>query len=178
MIVAACFTACAHNNTNTANGKKKAVVVFFSATGTTKAVAEKIAAQAHADLVEITPVKHYTSADLDWTNKQSRSSVEMHDLKFRPAIKASTKKMATYDIVFLGYPIWWNLAPTAVNTFIEKNGLSGKTVVPFATSGGSTIKNSVAQFKKQYPKIKWAEGVLLNSPSTSTIRQFVEKNTK
>lgn len=105
--------------------------------------------------------KPYTSADLNWNNKSSRSSVEMKDSSSRPAIATKVKDMAKYEIVFVGFPIWWDLAPTIVNTFIESYNLEGKTVVSFATSGGSSITNSEKTLQKSYPKINWKQGRLL-----------------
>ena len=169
-IVAA--SACSQNTEKKTMEKKKVLVVYFSATGTTRQVAKQIAKIADADICEIIPTKPYSSADLDWTNKQSRSSVEMIDLKARPAIKPFSVDMSKYDFVFLGYPIWWDLAPRAVNTFIETTNLAGKTVIPFATSGGSSIGNSVAVLKKSYPKIKWQTGKLLNRVSEKEIRAW------
>ena len=153
--------------------KKKVLVVYFSATGTTRQVAKQIAKIANADICEITPTKPYSSVDLDWTNKQSRSSVEMNNPKTRPEIKALSVDVSKYDYVFLGYPIWWDLAPRTVNSFIEATDLSGKTVIPFATSGSSTIANSVAVLKKTYPKIKWQTGKLLNRVSEKEIGTWV-----
>ena len=149
--------------------KKKVLVVYFSATGTTRQVAKQIAKTADADICEIAPAKPYSSADLDWTNKQSRSSMEMNNPKARPEIKAVTVDVSEYDYIFLGYPIWWDLAPRAVNTFIETTNLAGKTVIPFATSGGSSIGNSVAVLKQLYPNIKWQTGKLLNRVSEKEI---------
>ena len=136
-------------------GKKNVLVVYFSATGTTWQAAEKLANIANADICEIVPMNPYTNADLDWHNSQSRSSIEMNDPQFRPEIKAIGVDVSKYDCIFIGYPIWWNLAPRAVNTFIESNDLTGKTVVPFATSGGSSITGSVSALKKAYPALKW-----------------------
>lgn len=119
--------------------EKKVLVAYFSATGTTEAVAKTLAQAAKADLYEITPEKPYTAADLDWTNKSSRSTVEMKDKTSRPTIKGKCEKMAQYNVVFVGYPIWWGVAPTIVNTFLESYDFSGKTIVPFCTSGGSGI---------------------------------------
>lgn len=169
-----CLAACAQNNQKQKDMDKKVIVTYFSATGTTERVAKEIAKAAKADILEIEPAKPYTSADLDWTDNKSRSSVEMHDLAFRPAIKDVDKNLAGYDVIFIGYPIWWDLAPTAVNTFIESNSLNGKTVIPFATSGGSGVRNSVLQLKKQYPDINWKDGKLLNSPSAETINKWLE----
>ena len=166
-------SACSQNTEKKTMEKKKVLVVYFSATGTTRQVAKQIAKIADADICEIIPTKPYSSADLDWTNKQSRSSVEMNDLKARPAIKPFSVDMSKYDFVFLGYPIWWDLAPRTVNSFIETTNLAGKTVIPFATSGGSSIGNSVAVLKQSYPNIKWQSGKLLNRVSEKEIETWM-----
>ena len=158
--------------------KKKVLVVYFPATGTTRQVAKQIAKTADADICEIAPANPYSSADLDWTNKQSRSSVEMNNPTARPEIKAVQVDVSAYDYIFLGYPIWWDLAPRAVNSFIEAADLSGKTVIPFATSGSSTIANSVAELKKSYPGIKWQTGRLLNRVSGKEIGTWVSASIK
>lgn len=180
-IAAICVTACANGNSKTKDSNSdmktdnKVLVAYFSATGTTAGVAEKIADIAGAETIEIQPVEPYTDADLDWNDKNSRSSVEMNNPSSRPAVKPSPVDIAKkYDVIFIGYPIWWDLAPTAVNTFIEQNNLNGKTVIPFATSGGSTISHSVAQLKKQYPEINWKDGKLLNDASDSSIKKWIE----
>ena len=175
-IVAA--SACSQNVEKKTMEKKKVLVVYFSATGTTRQVAKQIAKIADADICEIIPTKPYSSADLDWTNKQSRSSVEMNDSTARPKIKAVMVDVSQYDFVFLGYPIWWDLAPRAVNTFIETTNLAGKTVIPFATSGGSSIGNSVAVLKQLYPNIKWQTGKLLNRVSEKDIETWVATSMK
>ena len=141
---------------------KKILVAYFSCTGTTEKIATVIAHEIGSKLYRITPAAAYTSADLDWNDKASRSSVEMADEKSRPALGGETLDLKDYDVVFLGYPIWWNVCPRPVNTFLEKYDFSGKTVIPFATSGGSSITNSVKQFKKLYPNIEWKEGRLFN----------------
>ena len=140
----------------------KKLVAFFSASGVTKNVSERLAKIADADLFEIKPAIPYSRADLDWTNKKSRSSLEMSDPDSRPEIAEALPNMEEYDTVFLGFPIWWYVAPTIINTFLESYDFSGKTVIPFATSGGSSIANSVKQLKKLYPKIVWGESQLLN----------------
>ena len=117
----------------------KKLVAYFSATGTTKELAENLAKAANADLFEIEPQQPYTSADLDWTNKHSRSTMEMQDPKSRPAIANKLSNMDEYDVIFVGFPIWWYVAPTIINTFLEQYDLTGKTIVPFATSGGSNM---------------------------------------
>ena len=170
-------SAFSQNKTQNIMEKKKVLVVYFSATGTTEQVAKQIAKIAE-DICEIAPAKPYSSADLDWTNKQSRSSVEMNNPKAQPEIKAVTVDVSEYDYIFLGYPIWWDLAPRAVNSFIEAADLSGKTVIPFATSGSSTIANSVAELKKSYPGIKWQTGRLLNRVSEKEIGTWVSASIK
>lgn len=168
-------SACSQNKTQNIMEKKKVLVVYFSATGTTEQVAKQIAKNADADICEIVPEKPYTNADLDWTNKQSRSSVEMNNPMARPEIKAVSVDVSKYDYIFLGYPIWWDLAPRTVNTFIETADLAGKTVIPFATSGSSTIANSVSVLKKSYPNIKWQTGKLLNRVSEKDIKSWCNK---
>lgn len=153
----------------------KRLVAYFSATGTTARAAEKLANVTGGELYTITPAKSYTSADLDWNDKQSRSSVEMNDPKSRPAIKGKKENIADYDVIFIGYPIWWDLAPRVINTFIESHNLKGKTVIPFATSGGSTLAGSAAALKRSYPSLNWKEGRLLNRTDERTIREWVNK---
>ena len=169
-------SACSQNKVKKTMEKKKVLVVYFSATGTTRQVAKQIAQIADADLCEIVPAKPYSGADLDWTNKQSRSSIEMNNPKDRPEIKAPSVDVSKYDCVLLGYPIWWDLAPRVVNTFIERNNLAGKTVIPFATSGSSTITNSVAALKKSYPKIKCQTGKLLNHTTENDMKSWCNKS--
>ncbi len=140
---------------------KKTVVAYFSATGTTDTDAKQLAKEHNATLYAIEPAKKYTAADLNWHDKQSRSSVEMNDKKSRPALK-SKKSLAEFDVIYLGYPIWWGVAPRIINTFIEQAKLDGKTVIPFATSGGSGIEKSVSELKATYPKVKWQKGMLKN----------------
>lgn len=123
----------------------KNLVTYFSATGTTAKVAQNLAKAIDADLYEIEPAVPYTAADLDWTNKQSRSSKEMSDKSQRPAIKVTALDLAQYDTVFVGFPIWWYVAPTIINTFLEQHDWSGKTVIPFATSGSSGMGQTNAE---------------------------------
>lgn len=153
----------------------KALVTYFSASGVTRNAAKQVADIIGADLYEITPETLYTNADLDWTNKQSRSSVEMKDLSSRPAIKGTVNNLSQYDTVYIGFPIWWYTAPTIINTFIEANDLKGKTVVPFATSGGSTIEKSCEDLKKTYPDLKWKQGKLLNSIDRAEIEAWAKE---
>ena len=121
----------------------KKLVAYFSASGITAGVAEKLAEAAGADLYEIKPAVPYTKADLDWMNKQSRSSVEMSDLSSRPEISGKVENMGEYDVIFVGFPIWWYVAPTIINTFLESYDLTGKTIILFATSGGSGFGKTV-----------------------------------
>ena len=160
---------------NSKQSNHKVLIAYFSATGTTARAAQKVAAATGGELYAITPAQSYTDADLDWHDTRSRSSVEMSDPKARPAIKGKKENIADYDVVFIGYPIWWNLAPRIINTFIESHDLKGKTVVPFATSGSSSIANRAATLKHTYPALKWKEGRLLNRTDEKTIRTWIEK---
>lgn len=117
----------------------KKLVAYFSASGVTAKVAKNLAEAIGADLFEIVPAVPYTEADLDWMNKNSRSSVEMNDLAFRPAMVGKCENVADYDTIYVGFPIWWYIAPTIINTFLEAHDLVGKTIVPFATSGSSNM---------------------------------------
>lgn len=163
MGMSACAQKKADNNSNT-NDKtmKKTLVAYFSATGTTRAAAQRLAKEAGADLYEITPETAYTAADLDWRDKQSRSTKEMKDRSSRPAVKGRCENIADYDTVWIGFPIWWYTAPTIVNTFIEAHDLSGKVINVFATSGGSGVEGSYNDLKKAYPQYKWGESRLMN----------------
>ena len=171
MIMAALMTlsldACSQNNTNNntttqSSNMSKTLVVYFSATGTTKAAAQKLAKEFNADLYEIIPEQPYTAADLDWRDKSSRSTIEMKDKSSRPAIKGMCDNIADYDTVWIGFPVWWYTAPTIVNTFIEAHDLSGKVLNVFATSGGSTVTGSYNDLKKAYPQYTWSESRLMN----------------
>lgn len=150
----------------------KILVAYFSATGTTKHAAEDLAKAMDGTLFEIVPAQPYTAADLDWKNPESRSSVEMNKKASRPEIKNKVADIGQYDIVFIGYPIWWFKAPTIINTFIEQNDLKGKTIIPFATSGGSPIKPSEKKLEKQYPELEWAPGKLLNKYTPESLEEW------
>lgn len=170
------LSACAQKKESNVSDNKsqvKVAVTYFSATGTTKAVAEQIAQATGGTLLEITPTELYTDADLDWTDDNSRSTLEMKDESSRPACKAID--VSDYNVVYVGYPIWWNLAPRIINTFIESQDLKGKKIIPFATSGGSTITNSVKMLKQTYPDLNWADGKLLNGVSQSEIEKWVNE---
>lgn len=169
--------ACAQPNQtmNNTSSNSKILVACFSATGTTARIAERVAAATGGTLYAITPAEPYTSADLDWTDKHSRSSREMNDPKARPEIAGESLDMTRYEVIFLGYPIWWDLAPRIVETFLDRYDLRGKSVIPFATSGGSGISNSAAALKKAYPEAKWHQGRLLNRVGDAEIRDWVEQ---
>ena len=154
-------TACAQNQKETQN-MKKTLVAYFSATGTTREAAQELARQKGADLFEIVPAVPYTQADLDWRDKGSRSTLEMKDRSSRPAIKATVPNLDEYDVVWIGFPIWWYTAPTIINTFIEAHDFSGKTIHLFATSGGTEIRGAASDLKKAYPQYSWGESRLMN----------------
>ena len=168
------FAACAQNkgekNMQTEN---KPLVVYFSATGTTAKAARTIADVTGGTLYEIVPQQAYTADDLDWNDKQSRSSVEMNNPQARPALKDTKPNVAAYNVIFIGYPIWWDQAPRIINTFIESHDLKGKTLVPFATSGGSGITGSVRALRKAYPDLEWQDGKLLNRASRNAVQNWV-----
>ncbi len=180
--VAIALCACAGNKSqqdsqqsNTENMEKKTTLVaYFSATGTTKAAAEKLAQAVDADLHEIQPEQPYTDADLDWHNLQSRSSVEMKDKSSRPAIKNKVENMDQYTTVYIGYPIWWYIAPTIINTFVEQYNLEGKTVIPFFTSGGSGAGETMKYLTPSAPKANWKEPINLTGKSKGEIEKLVK----
>ena len=140
----------------------KILVAYFSASGVTAGAARKIAEAVGGDLFEIRPEEPYTAADLDWRNKKSRSSLEMNDPDSRPAMAAPAPDMARYDTVFVGFPIWWGVEPRVVDTFLESRDLTGKTVIPFATSGGSGIGKAQESVEACCPGANWKKGQLLN----------------
>ncbi len=153
----------------------KKLVAYFSASGTTRAVAERLAKAAGADLFEISPAMPYTSADLRWTDSSSRTTLEMNDSACRPEISGKLPNMSDYDTVFLGFPIWWYTAPRIIETFVESYDLSGKTVVPFATSGGSNIGSTEASLQKLCPGANWDTGKLLNRTSDKELAAWANK---
>lgn len=136
----------------------KKLVAYFSASGITAGLAKRLASAAGADLFEIKPEKPYTKADLDWQDAQSRSSVEMKNKSFRPAVANKVGDMESYDVIFVGFPIWWYVAPTIINTFLEQYDLKGKTVVPFATSGSSGMGKTGAELEPSCPGAVLKEG--------------------
>ena len=152
----------------------KVLVAYFSATGTTEGVAEHIANGLNADIYEIVPEEPYTDADLNYNDNNSRTTIEMNDLSARPAISGSVDNMDQYDIVFLGYPIWWGEAPRIVSTFMESYDFSGKTIVPFCTSGGSGMGSSASNLEQLTSGANWLEGRRLNgSDSQDTVMEWV-----
>ncbi len=154
----------------------KVLVAVFSASGVTKRVGEEIARAAGADFYEILPKEIYTSADLDWRNRKSRSSVEMNDPSARPEIADSALDMAAYDTVFVGFPIWWGVAPRIIDTFLESYDFSGKKIVPFCTSGGSGVGRSDTELHKDVSAdVKWEKGRLINRPDAEEIRSWLAK---
>jgi len=145
----------------------KALVTYFSASGVTAKLAERLADAIGADLNEIEPKVRYTRADLDWTNKKSRSTVEMNDRASRPEINLTIGNMAQYDVVFVGFPVWWYREPSIIDTFMEAYDFTGKTVVPFATSGGSGIGDAAETMQKLAPGAKVVTGKRFNASASS-----------
>lgn len=154
----------------------KKLVAYFSASGVTAKTARNLAEASGADIYEIKPEVPYTTADLNWMDKKSRSSVEMADKSFRPSIAGNPIDISEYDTVFVGFPVWWYVAPTIINTFLESHDFSGKTIIIFATSGGSGFGNTVSELKTSVSEntvIK--EGKILNSnPTVSELKQWLE----
>ena len=149
------------------------LVAYFSATGVTRNVAKQLAQAAGADLFEIKPVHPYTNADLDWRDTRSRSSLEMKDPHSRPEIAEGLGNIADYDTIFLGFPIWWYTAPTIIHTFLESYDFSGKTILPFATSGGSGFGKTVSVLKPLCDKsVLWLPGRILNRASAQELSDF------
>ena len=151
------------------------LVAYFSASGTTAEIAEEVAKAADASLYEIKPETPYTKADLNWMDKKSRSSVEMKDKKIRPEIKDNDIDMSQYDEIILGFPIWWYVAPTIVNTFLEKYDFSGKKIILFATSGGSGFGNTVKELQPSAPNSEIVEGKLLNRATKQEIADWIKE---
>ena len=155
--------------------ERKILVACFSASGVTKRVGEEIARIAGADFFEIVPHEKYTSDDLDWTDRKSRSSVEMNDPSSRPEIAGKVADMASYDIVIVGFPIWWGVAPRIIETFLESYDFTGKTIIPFCTSGGSGVgKSDTALHKNVSGNAKWEKGRQINRPNENEIRKWLD----
>ena len=152
----------------------KVLVAYFSATNTTEGVAKTIADSLGADLYEITPEQPYSAADLDYHDDKSRSTIEMNDPNARPAISGSVENMEQYNIVFIGYPIWWGQAPRILSTFVESYSFSGKTIVPFCTSGGSGVGSSASNLERLTSGATWLSGTRLNGgASHSSVVEWI-----
>lgn len=154
---------------------RKTLVAYFSASGVTKKVAEKIAAAANGDLFQIEPAIAYSEKDLNWMNKNSRSSLEMSDKDFRPAMIKKELNLSEYDSILLGFPIWWYVAPTIINTFLESYDFSGKKITLFATSGGSGFGNTVQELRNSAPDAHIVEGKIMNMASAEDIQKLIEE---
>ena len=153
----------------------KTLVAYFSATGTTARAAERLAKAIDADLHEIRPKVPYTKKDLDWTDPRSRSTLEMKDKSSRPEIESRVENMDQYDTIYVGFPIWWYVAPTIINTFLESYDLSGKTVIPFATSGGSGMGSTNQALAPSCKGAKLLEGKVFKlSASADALRTWAE----
>ena len=157
----------------------KKLVAYFSASGVTAKVADMLADAVGADIHEVQPKVPYTKADLNWMDKKSRSSIEMADKKIRPEIAESNVRIEEYDVVFLGFPIWWYVAPTIINTFLEKYDFSGKKIILFATSGGSKFGKTIEELKVSVSEdVEIIEGKLLNGKqSISSIKEWTDNLT-
>ncbi|MEE0873564.1 MAG: flavodoxin [Ruminococcus sp.] len=154
----------------------KKLVAYFSASGTTAKVAKDLANAAGAEFYEIKPAVPYSRADLNWQDKQSRSSVEMRDKSSRPELADTDANIAEYETVFIGFPIWWYIAPTIINTFLEAYDFSGRKIVLFATSGGSGFGKAVASLQPSAPKATIIEGEILNgNPNKAKLKAFADK---
>lgn len=154
---------------------KKTLVAYFSASGSTAQLAKTIAEVTGGDLFEIKPEQPYTSADLNWNEKKSRSSIEMSDPNSRPAIATTVKNMDEYDTVFVGFPIWWYVAPTIINTFLESYDFSGKTIALFATSGGSSMGRTLEILRPLCnASVKWLPAKMLNGATDSDLNAWLK----
>lgn len=167
------------NNAETETANKTTLVAYFSASEAhvTAQVAKTLAKATDADLFEIVPEQIYTAADLDWRDQKSRSTIEMKDSTARPAVASKVENMDQYTTIYVGFPIWWYTAPRIINTFLEQYDLTGKTIIPFATSGGSDIAKSGEDLKKaSAPNANWIlPGKLLNgNPSVENLKAWVE----
>ena len=152
----------------------KKLVAYFSASGVTAQVAKEIANEAGADLFEIKAKVPYSKADLDWTDSSSRSSVEMKDPAFRPEIAEKLDNFEDYDVIFLGFPIWWYVAPTIINSFLESYNFEGKTIIPFFTSGGSGSGQTDEKLHQSAPKAIWRPAKRLYSGNADRIKSWVD----
>ena len=154
---------------------KKALVAYFSASGITAGLAKKIAETINADIYEICPQIPYTQDDLNWRNSNSRSSIEMKDKNCRPPLEYNVPDLSNYEIVFIGFPIWWYREPSIIDTFVESCKFNGQTIIPFATSGGSGLGSSAKNIQALAPKAKVAEGKLLNSIEIEGLNNWAKR---
>ena len=156
--------------------EKKLLVAVFSASGVTKRVGQEIARVSGGDFYEIVPAERYTDADLNWMDKKSRSTLEMKNPSARPEISGVLPNLDAYDAVAVGFPIWWGVAPRIIETFLESCDFSGKTILPFCTSGGSGVGRSDTELHKNVSgDVKWAKGVQINRPNEAEIRRWLDK---
>ncbi|MBR4694148.1 MAG: NAD(P)H-dependent oxidoreductase [Bacilli bacterium] len=153
---------------------EKTLITYFSASGVTKEVAEKIATIVEGDLFEIEPVETYTAEDLNWMDKQSRTTLEMADKECRPAIKNKVNNLNEYNKVIIGFPVWWYTAPRIINTFIEENDLSGKEIYIFVTSGGSSFGGSLKDLKASYPNLNFINGIRFTSVKEQDVLDWIK----
>lgn len=156
------------DQTETTTDGSKNLVVYFSATGTTKALAETIAETTDADIFEIVPEEPYTNDDLNYNNDNCRANLEMNDENARPAIAESIENIDEYDTIYIGYPIWWGTMPRIINTFLDTYDLSGKTIMPFCTSGGSGVGTSVSAIRNSCPNADVKDGFRGSASTTNT----------
>lgn len=153
--------------------ENKILVAYFSASGVTARAAGEIAAATGADCYEIVPAQPYTSADLDWADKKSRSTLEMNDASCRPAIGEALPDLSRYQTIFIGFPVWWYVEPRIIDTFLESGDFAGKTLIPFATSGGSGISGAEKSLKAHCPAANWKKGRLITSDAAAWARSVL-----
>lgn len=173
IVALAAMVGNAQTNNQSMSDKSKTLVAYFSATGTTMEAASRLAKLADADLFEIVPEIPYTPADLNWRDKSSRSTLEMQDKSSRPTVASKVENMAQYDTVFVGYPIWWYIAPTIINTFLEQYDFTGKTVIPFFTSGGSGAGETMKYLRPSAPGANWVDPKNLNYMSENEMKSWI-----
>lgn len=170
------LTACGNSNAAQNGSQSKVLIAFFSASGNTAELAENLSEAIGADLYEIKPKVPYTSADLDWHNENSRTSVEMKDESVRPEIDGKISNFDDYETIVVAYPIWWNMEPRIIDTFLESYNFNGKNVVPVCTSGGSDISNSLDHMRGICPAANWKIGKrFLSSTSQDDLKKWFSK---
>lgn len=178
-IAAAVMTCSCTSNARQTNAvskeNDKVLVAYFSATGNTEAKAKLIASVVKGGLHKIQPEKDYSPADLNWEDESSRCCAEFANPASRPAISSTLRNLSEYDVVYLGFPIWWDQTPRIINTFMESADFAGKTVIPFATSGSSSIDNAEKKLREMYPKVMWQKGKLLNGATKKDIEEWINK---